>query len=365
MLADEGDPDIERRIYEAAVVPELWEGALASLARRAGSYGAILLTARSEQFRSAASPAIQSMWREWVREGWTQRSERAPRLLALDRPGWVRDIDILSLQEIETLPEYVEFLAPRGLKWGAAARVPMPTGGTAIFSMERLASQGAFEPETMARLDGLYGHLARAAMLSSLLSLERARNAVETLKLIGFPAAALSADGAVTVANQLFEPRCELWSLSGGDRLTLHEKRAARQLQDAFSLTHTPLAGRSIALQAHDPDDRAVLHLVPLRRSARDIFSGSVTIAIITKASREPRISPPLLRALFDLAPAEASIAADIAAGLPLDVIALKRKCTMQTLRSHLKSVRQKTGCRRQAELIALLTQLMPFNPVA
>lgn len=354
--------ELEQQIYEAAIIPEKWGTVLANLAGAAGSFGAVLLSARhTGEVRSVASPQAQPMWHEWLAGGWHLKSQRPQRLLASNRSGWVRDLDIFNRSEIETLPEYVDFLAPRGLKWGAAAAIPMPNGDRAILSMERLAVQGPFDLETVAGLDGLYGHLARASMIAGLLCLERERNAVDTLAAIGLPAAALAIDGTITVANGMFEQERGLWFTRGQDRLSLHDRRAQKLLAESIDQSKSAMAGRSIPLQSSGGEDRAVLHVLPVRRSANDIFSRSAVIGVLTKASARPAVAPPLLKALFDLAPAEASVASDLAAGMTVEAIALRRGSTIETIRTHLKNIRMKTGCRRQAELVALLAQLVPF----
>lgn len=347
------------RAYEAAIVPGLWPEVLGGIAEASGSFGTILFTVDTlGQGRSLASPGIAGLWQEWVAEGWTARSVRAPRLLALNRPGWVRDLDILTPEEIESLPEYVDFLRPRGLKWGAATDIPLPSGDRAIFSLERMARQGPFAADTVMLLDGLRSHLARAAMMTTRLAEERLRTAVETLTLLGLPAVALAADGTVRLANALFESEQTVWTTRGEDRLALADRRAAVLFRSVLQSPETLRAGRSIALESRDGEERAVLHLIPVLGSARDIFSNTAALAVLTKPGAAAGVATPLLRALFDLTPAEADLAAALAAGETLEDIAARQGRGIETLRSHLKKVRQKTGCRRQPELVALLAGL-------
>lgn len=60
----------------------------------------------------------------------------------------------------------------------------------------------------------------------------------------------------------------------------------------------------------------------------------------------------------FGFTPAEARVAAQMAAGLPISEIADRLGVSRETVRTHLKHIFEKTGCRRQAELTALLTAL-------
>lgn len=64
------------------------------------------------------------------------------------------------------------------------------------------------------------------------------------------------------------------------------------------------------------------------------------------------------LAAMFGLTEAQAKLARDIAAGVPLAAHAASEGIPAETARSRLKAVLARTGCRRQAELAALLARL-------
>jgi len=61
------------------------------------------------------------------------------------------------------------------------------------------------------------------------------------------------------------------------------------------------------------------------------------------------------LRGLFAFTPAEASLAARLAAGLSLDESAAQLRIARNTARAHLRSIFEKTGVTRQAELVRLI----------
>lgn len=66
-----------------------------------------------------------------------------------------------------------------------------------------------------------------------------------------------------------------------------------------------------------------------------------------------------LLRQAFQLTPAEAEIAMMAAAGLSREEIARRRNATLHTVNSQLKSIFAKTNAGREAELVALLNQVL------
>jgi DNA-binding CsgD family transcriptional regulator len=61
------------------------------------------------------------------------------------------------------------------------------------------------------------------------------------------------------------------------------------------------------------------------------------------------------LAVLFEFTQAEASLAARLANGRTLHEAAVEVGVSMNTIRTHLKHALEKSGCRRQAELVALV----------
>lgn len=64
------------------------------------------------------------------------------------------------------------------------------------------------------------------------------------------------------------------------------------------------------------------------------------------------------LRAAFQLSPAEARLAARLAAGDLLETVAEQLGIAKETARNQLKSIFSKVGIHRQAELVAILSTL-------
>ena len=69
----------------------------------------------------------------------------------------------------------------------------------------------------------------------------------------------------------------------------------------------------------------------------------------------------PLLRALFDLSPAEAKLAAALASGMTLKEAAAGARIQINTARSYLDSIFRKTGTHQQSQLVALLKSAQPL----
>src|SRR5208337_3644578 len=105
-----------------------------------------------------------------------------------------------------------------------------------------------------------------------------------------------------------------------------------------------------------------VVHLIPMRRGALDIFSGALALIVITPVCPGEIPTATLLRGLFDLTAAEARVAREIATGNTIRNIASQTAKSEETIRTQLKAVFAKTGVSRQAELSSLLGNINPVR---
>jgi DNA-binding CsgD family transcriptional regulator len=114
---------------------------------------------------------------------------------------------------------------------------------------------------------------------------------------------------------------------------------------------------------ANDDRGPVVIHLLPVRGAAHDLFTGAEILIIATSVNASSALpSVNLLHGLFDLSPAEARLAASLAGGEPLKGIAAKSGIQFSTARSYLESIFRKTGTHQQSQLVALLKSAQPFN---
>jgi DNA-binding CsgD family transcriptional regulator len=341
-------------IYEAAVVPEKWPAVLDRLAVVADAEGALLFAAGPGVPRWLASDSIRGTVEEWTRSKWFLDNPRGQRLVPLDEPRFLTDLDELTLAEIEASDFYTELLRPAGLGWCVGTSIRSPAGDTLVFSIEKAHSKGPVPRHVAEQLDGLRPHLARAVLLSGRLGFDRAKSTVATLEAIGLPAAALTSTGRIVSANAGFlasEPRIRV---GAGDTIQLASASAQALLMQVIS--RTTESGRSIPVRAGSTKPAFVLHVVPLRGGGLDVFTGALSIVFITSMVASSSPAPSLLQALFDLTPAEARIASQITEGKSIEQISLATGLSQNTVRTHLKSVFQKTGVERQAELVSLLS---------
>ncbi len=302
----------------------------------------------------------------FISESWFARNSRSARGFArrLDREArFVTEADLFDDETFLADAIYRDFFVPWGLGWHAATVISTVHGDRLIVSVERAFEKGPVSTEAIDALTLARPHLARSAMISARLSFEKSRAAVATLEAIGLPAFAIAGSGRLIITNDLFEQESENWTTRGGDRLMLSDQRANRLVDRALQGILLPGGIRSLPLLDRYSDAPAVLHILPIRRSAHELFASAAAIGIVSRPKPIGGGEPQVLQALFDLTPAEARVALRIADGETIAQIARDGDRSVETVRGHVKRVQMKTGCRRQAELAALIKSLVSPLP--
>lgn len=352
---------MERDIYEAALVPEYWPKVLARLGEFSDSAGAALLCMNERGVQFVSAPILDNVFKRFVEEGWDSGNSRRGNVVAkglVGLPRFVNEDDYLAPGEAETDPMLNELFRPEGFGWAAGFIHALPHGDLAVLNLEQFYDRGPIRGEAMARLNAIYPHLARAAMFAARSDFERVKSALDTLTMVGLPAAAVTPSGRVVVANEAFPSAMHVWTTRGGDRLGLHDRTAERMLGDTLAALGEPGWQRSIPLRAETGGEiTGILQVIPIRRAAHDIFGSSAAIVILSELKGKSA-NASLVQSLFDLTPAEIAVARSIAAGLSTSQIASATGKSITTIRNQVQSALSKTGSSRQLELALLMRQL-------
>ena len=355
---DEGLID---RIYECAFAPESWPGVLGDISQAIEARGGCVMTANSTVLNWTASARMIEVWDAMERRGLMVCGDRFRRLVAVQHGGFLTDQDGYSDEaEMAADPLYRDILWPMGLGWATATTIPLPTGDTLVISFERDRDRGPIEPAVVAQLDALRPHLARSALLSARLQMERARATSETLASLGIPGLVFDLDGRVLAANGLIEALNGPVQWRVRDRVSLSDASADALFQQAvaniaLATGDEPGQVRSFAVRMGGNQAALVAHVAPIRGLARDLFVRCAGVLILTPVSLPQAPPVELVQSLFDLTPAEARVARRLIAGDTVDEIALAGGVSPTTVRNQVRGVLEKTGCHRQAEVVALL----------
>lgn len=349
------------RIYEAAVVPELWPGVLHDIAELAGCFGGIIFTTTARGItRWTGSDEGKRFFDAFLANRAAQEDNvRLKRGIEAKRHGFFGTHELYGRTERESSAVYTEFLLPNGWGYAAGSVLPMPNGDLAVFDLERRFADGPVSAEELAQLNALWPHMARSAALSIRLQLQRARAIVDTLDKAGMPAAILSGQDRILAANSAFEAMKEQVVFLAHGKLALADVASNRLLAQALHAIRASVTTmNSIPVPAQADSSAAVIHALPLPGEASDVFYGATAIVIVTKLDRSTSPSAEILTGLFDLTPAEATVANRILAGLSVNEVAIERRISRETVRSQVKKILAKTGSQSQADFIRRLAPL-------
>jgi DNA-binding CsgD family transcriptional regulator len=240
----------------------------------------------------------------------------------------------------------------------------------ATLAAMRGRDRGPFGNEETARFGLVVPHLRRAFELYALLD-----QAKTTLTDIGaaldlVDAGVFLADSDLRVAhtNRAAEELIRVAdgiAVRGG-KLHCSDPRAGRKLSLAASLALEAARGRQQLTNADhievprsggEAPYRVSLHPLP-KRAGKSAMGVRAEIAVVVRRPGQTAAETARkLQAALRLTPAEAALAANLAAGRSLDDHARERGVAISTVRSQLKSLFAKTETNRQGELVAALRQ--------
>jgi DNA-binding CsgD family transcriptional regulator/PAS domain-containing protein len=356
------DSNIIDRIYEAALLPELWTTMLDELSGIAGAQGALLHSTRDYRAnRTIATGVAEDLLVRACEGDWWTRNTRGNVLMTLSPNEFHSDADHYTPEQMAAEPIYRDLLWPSGLGYAVANHVPLPNDDVLILSIEKARDLGPVSHDAVKHLTSLRPHIARSAMLASRLAFERIQSANEALGMTGLPAAVVDESGRIIDCNSLFEGLTDQVLISSSNKLRLLHENANHLLDECLSAFRSTdhgawLANRSLALPRSGDRNAAVLHLMPVKGRARDLFTKAAFFVILTPIDGAKQAPTALIRGLFDLTTMEARVAQALAGGKDIGAIALAFGISRETVRQHLKNIFAKTGFSRQTDLAAAIS---------
>lgn len=351
------NPLVLDRIYECSFAPEMWPEALEDISDAIGAAGGAFSVFGPGGHFWTASDGVRQIMAAMVEVDARSSGLYARRMLDATRYGFAEDRDLFTAEEIAREPVYRELILPLGLRWGVGATIEMTTGETILIGWRRKTELGPYDGRAIQLLNDLRPHLARSAMVAARLQLERARAASQTLAALGLAALVVDHGGKVLAVNELIEARDEILRWQARDAFSFKDAAAAALFRNALASIDVDSALAVRSFPVRDAEGRAamVAHVVPIRRSACDIFARCAATLVLTPVATP--LAPPveLVQSLFDLTPTEAAVATALARGKTVEDIAVEGGLSPSTIRTHVRGVLEKTGCDRQSQVISLL----------
>jgi len=359
-------------LYDAAAEPERWPEALTAAADLLGAVGAQFFL--WDKQNNATPFSIVGRLPEEGNEAYLRYySAFDTRRQALERVpvGKVAAYDLEFDEGRFRKSEFFnDFLAPHSVPYVAGSRLLHTAGQSAVIAVLRNFRQGPFGDREVAALGRLVPHLRRAARLHLRMhELRRQSQAVEAaLDRLPFGVVIANAAGRALIVN-----RAAADMAAANDGLLLRDRRlATARAEEAAALAcHIAEAVRTAgkcngegggSLLVTRPSGRRPFAVVVAPLSPDATLAGEhphpAALVLITDLERQPRALGRRLVDLFGLTPAEACLGASLATGKRLEDIAVERGVRMPTLRTQLRAILDKTGTRRQADLVRLIVGL-------
>jgi DNA-binding CsgD family transcriptional regulator len=304
---------------------------------------------------------VTAVMQDFLAQGWMEHNTRPAKVMQLNHPGFVTELDLMTERETVELPMFKEFLRPRGCFATAGTLVHGLDNDKMILSIEGFGSHDEARA-AVPQLDALRPHLARATQIASQFRLQRMKSYVEALEAIGAAACVVATTGSVRIANARFESELGSTIFDTRARLRVADPRADQLLEGALGeIRKGGGEGRSIPIKLGANRSR-VIHLVPIKGHANELFVNAMALLVVTNPSAPMCVSFQVIQDLFDLTAAEAKLTKHICerdASLPK--IADELGISLNTAKTQIQAVFRKTGTKRQVDLVKLLMSTSKF----
>jgi DNA-binding CsgD family transcriptional regulator/PAS domain-containing protein len=364
--------------YASGIDSDRTPGALAAASRLIGGVGGTLevidkATQRPTGFWQDGFPEISC--NKYV-EQYAPLSPRLPLALRQKVGDVAWDHKLLSEKRMDRDPFYAEFLKSLELRYYISLVLKQSNNTLAAVTIQRTPRQGHVGEREITLMRRIAPHFQRAFDMNVRLhAASRRRDVLENaLDWLRDGVALLRADGSVLYTNAALQA---LQRRNSGLRIlgrivefTRPEirRRFATALNATISvrdLSAQPaptdfVVPRDGGLPAYTVSLRPLLH-----RDTIAVEHGDAAVMMLIRDPLDRSIATSrILRELFGLTEAEAHLAQALCAGTGTRAYASERQVSITTVYTHLRRIREKTGCKSVAELVRMVGELdLPLRP--
>lgn len=346
-------------IHQGVVDPKRWDPFICALREAMGAAHANLTFRRTDAPMSDLTSYVSGGPTEEMSRVYLGRYHRADPLPYYRlKAGLVYDLaDMFAPGEESGLQRLKQLLKPFGEAGLLMVRITEPGGANAWLTAIR--ADPAFGGEDRKLLQRLGEHLAIALGTYVKLSDTEARLAAYTKAMdrLNVGIVTLAGDGRIIDADALVSSlisKGEIMARDPQGRLLLGDRGAGRVLAAALRDFAREPAGRPRAVRLGEATRADILLLPVADRPVTGRFT-PVLRAYVHTDHRPASDSLENLIEMYHLTRSEARLALALGEGHTLAEAAAKLGVTVQTARTYSKRVFQKTGTRRQAELVRTL----------
>lgn len=366
-------------IHAAGIDSTLWPGALAAMTRCVGGIGATIerydrRISTIKEFLSFGIPPANEL--AYLAD-YAVNNARVPAILR-SRPGEpVWDYLVLDENAMRRDPFYADFLAPVGFRYFIGARLADFEDERTLVSVQRASRQGHAEPINIKTFRRLLPHVRQAVDVARRLEVvgDARRSLEHAMDWLADAVLLLRDDGTVLYANEAFQillrkndgirvrkGRIE-WSAPEAQlKFAAALQSVTRGLRDAKpQFTDTDFAA---AKPSGDPPYLVSVRPVLGKRQGSTMETAADAIVFVRDPTVGHDTTTRILREVFGFTAAEANLAQALQSGVSMNDYALSRAVRMTTVYTHLRRIKEKTGCHRMPELIRKLNEAyVPLRP--
>jgi len=357
------ETDLLGSIYEGPLEEPPWSSFLEALRVRTGTLTATLVLRFPSDPRlglmvSRGQRRFESAYKEasFVSDPFVNLAEGEITTLA----------DVMPPEELAASVFYREFLEPAGVLHVMGVDLRAPGGLEGRLRLARGADQPPFDATDRDILDPLVAHLRRALRIHGRLTLAESERDVfaHAVDRLSVGAILLDVEGAILQTNaavdDLIERKAGLGvrdgMLVGASASETKALAAAIERGLEKRRVGEPDLVEALRLCAGDGGNDLGLLIRPIPRGEQGEGRVAPALAIfVSDPKAKTRVPLDVVRELFDLTPAEASLATRLASGQTLDEACGELGIARNTARAQLRSVFDKVGVSRQADLVRLV----------
>jgi DNA-binding CsgD family transcriptional regulator len=363
-------------IYDAALDPASWPQVLEKTCHYVQGVASVLLSQDSVE-RSAEFHFSWGDDPEFTRSYQDTYVKLNPLLLPMvlsTKTGEVTaNSDVLPIEEFVETRFYKEWAQPQGYLDAVSATLEKSATSYAALAVARHERDGLVDEVMRRRMRLVAPHFRRAVSIGKVIEAHKVEAATLADTLDGLAAGMFLVDavGRIVHANARGHAiLADAKILRGfGGRLSATDLQADKALSDVFAAADdgdAAIGTRGIAVPLAREGERWVAHVLPLTSGARrqaGIAYAAVAAVFVRKAALDLPSPLETLSDLYALTPAELRVLMAIVEIGGVPEVAPVLGISETTVKTHLSRLFEKTGTKRQADLVKLVAAFM--SPLA
>jgi DNA-binding CsgD family transcriptional regulator len=351
-------------IYDAAIDPSLWEGAIERAAHFVGGTGAALIC-KDVGARNAVAQHEFGFQRLPVALFEPIYEAAEPHFLGdIEQP--IATTDLIPVGELRRTELYRQWARPQGLVDFISAVLDRTTISSAIFGVFRHERNGLVDDRARRQMRLIAPHIRRAVLIDRMFEFKAGEVAtfVDALDGLSTGMYLVDADGRLIHANAAGSALLAAGDIlrSAAGRLVASDTQVQRTLRDAFAAAgqgDAALGIKGIAVSLTGKDgERYVAHALPLTSGARrraGLDRAAAAALFVRRSALVASSASQVIGETFKLTPTELRVLLAITEIGGIPEVATAFGVADTTVRTHVNRLFEKTGATRQADLVKLV----------